>query len=196
MGHHHTPWRDELVALVASASLPVVLPKGRWQSWANTPSPGFPELPTSAAIQGAKVERGREVMGTKLPQQGKMHQLQRRHVLPTQVRGDGRWEWDVGERNGGHPVTCGLKGFLPGPCPWGAYHINAPQEILINENVSHQRRPSAHRPAPARTKLTPADSRRSSVSLTQLLWAPENKTLYCVCLTFLFLQVEQLLAPL
>jgi len=38
----------------------------------------------------SKAERGREIMGTKLPQQGRTHQLQRRRVLPTQVRGDGR----------------------------------------------------------------------------------------------------------
>ena len=34
---------------------------------------------------GSKVERGPEIMGTKLPQQGRTHQLQRRRVLPTQV---------------------------------------------------------------------------------------------------------------
>jgi len=59
-----------------------------------------------------------------------------------------------------------------GPCPWGVYHINDPQEILINENVSHWQRPSAHRPAPARTKLTPAGSRRRpSVLVTAPLGA-------------------------
>lgn len=90
----------------------------------------------------------------------------------------------------------GSKISCRGPCPWGVYRINAPQEILINENVSHRS---------ALLHTGPLQQERSSpqpvpgggpVSLSQLLWAPENKTLYCACLTFLFLQAEQLPAPL
>lgn len=83
-----------------------------------------------------------------------------------------------------------------GPCPWGVYRINAPQEILINENVSHQRRPLHPGPLQQERSSPQPVPGGGPVSLSQLLWAPENKTLHCTCLTFLFLQAEQLPAPL